>query len=556
MKKRWLLLLSLVLALAAVSAAAEAGDFDFRSDGRIQGYLGPGGSVTVPAAADGKPVRSLYRNTFKDNASITELCFSEGIESLGPAACYGMSALESVTLPETLAALDEANFTNCRKLQALVLPASLVYMGENCFNWCDALTSVTFLGPVPIFDAYCFSKPGKELVIYVPDDLEEQYRACLPQGLNIRPSGQNAVLPARVTNPDDFSFDADSGTLTAYTGKAACVWVPEEIDGAKVRHIGDYAFEDNNLTYAVFLPQGVESIGYKAFATASALCWAELPDSVQSIDDMAFSGYWGVGFHWPAKLETIGAEAFRLASFGPSLRLPGRLKTIGTEAFAKVKAEEVSFPASLQSIGESAFADSDVTRLSFRGTVLPAIDATAFQGLTLTEVTLSGNASPQELSDAQAYLTSLGLNVSVTLGPVPEPEEPEATPEPTPAVTPEPLPAATDAPTQAAADAPPPDAGDAAVALDKRYVCVSADVAGRTLDASVLGAEYAVTFHGDGTADFVLSGVPVPGLAWRTADGDLVIDYFGAGEIHFVPGEGFLTMDYFGSMLLRLEPEN
>ena len=47
MKKRWLLLLSLVLALAAVSAAAEAGDFDFRSDGRIQGYLGPGGAVTV-----------------------------------------------------------------------------------------------------------------------------------------------------------------------------------------------------------------------------------------------------------------------------------------------------------------------------------------------------------------------------------------------------------------------------------------------------------------------------------------------------------------------------
>ena len=542
MKRYLLLTIALVLALSAVSAAAgEEGDFGVRSDGRIQDYYGPGGAVTVPAQVDGNPVYSIYRGIFEDNGTITELVFSEGLQSLGEAVCYGLTALEKVTLPETLVALDEANFTNCGKLTEITLPASLLFVGENCFNWCEVLTSVTFRGAVPIFDKDCFYKTAKELVIYVPDDQAEAYRAALPEGLDIRPSEQNAVIPAYTVNLDDFSFDADSGTLTAYTGKEACVRVPAEIGGMPVRHIGDYAFEDNNFTYVVFLPEGVETIGYKAFATASALVWVDLPDSLKTIGESALSGYWGVGLHWPKSLETIEAEAFRSSNFSKSVRLPDRLKTIGAEAFAKSRVQEVAFPASLQSIGAEAFADSYVTKLYFDGLTLPQIDETAFKGLSITDVAINGRASDQVLQEAQAYLDSLGLNVCCVRAEVENPA-PDPTPDPTstPAPTPTPVPAE-----------PDPAGGF----IGTRYVCVSAETGGRTLDASMLGAEYAVTFHPDGTADFVLSGVPVPGLNWRMDENDAVIDYFGSMEIRFTIGDGFLTMDYFGSMLLRLEPE-
>lgn len=547
--KRYLLLtialvLVLVLALSAVSSAAgEEGDFGTRSDGRIQDYSGPGGAVTVPAQVDGNPVYSIYRGIFENNGTITELVFSEGLQSLGEAVCYGMSAVEEVTLPETLVALDEANFTNCGKLTEITLPGSLLFVGENCFNWCEALTSVTFLGPVPVFDKDCFYKTAKELVIYVPDDQVEAYRAVLPEGLDIRPSGQNAVIPAYTVNLGDFSFDADSGSLTAYTGKDACVRVPAEIGGVPVRHIGDYAFEDNNFTYLVFLPEGVETIGYKAFATASALIWVDLPDSLKTIGESALSGYWGVGLHWPQNLETIEADAFRSSNFGESARLPDRLKTIGEEAFAKSRLREVEFPASLQSIGAEAFADSYVAKLYFDGVTLPQIDETAFEGLSITEVKINGNASDQEIEDAQAYLNSLGVTANCVRG-----EAKNLAPDPTPAPT--------SAPTLAPTSTPVPAEPDPAAGfIGVRYVCVSAETGGRTLDASVLGAEYAVIFHPDGTADFVLSGTPVPGLSWRMDGDDAVIDYFGSMEIRFTIGEGYLTMDYFGSMLLRLEPE-
>lgn len=50
--------------------------------------------------------------------------------------------------------------------------------------------------------------------------------------------------------------------------------------------------------------------------------------------------------------------------------------------------------------------------------------------------------------------------------------------------------------------------------LERKYVCVSAEVSGYTMDASMLGGEYSLTFHPDGTVGFVMVGASVPGLRW------------------------------------------
>ena len=66
----------------------------------------------------------------------------------------------------------------------------------------------------------------------------------------------------------------------------------------------------------------------------------------------------------------------------------------------------------------------------------------------------------------------------------------------------------------------------AAVMTEVRYVCVNADVHGYTVDASMLGGEYAVVLHEGGAADFVIVGAAVPGMTWtRTESGGFLIDY-------------------------------
>jgi hypothetical protein len=66
--------------------------------------------------------------------------------------------------------------------------------------------------------------------------------------------------------------------------------------------------------------------------------------------------------------------------------------------------------------------------------------------------------------------------------------------------------------------------------------------------------EYSVTFHADGTADFVMSGAQIPGLPW-TADGNgIALDYSG-NKLQCTLEDGVLQMDFFGSMLLKMAPQ-
>ena len=123
---------------------------------------------------------------------------------------------------------------------------------------------------------------------------------------------------------------------------------------------------------------------------------------------------------------------------------------------------------------------------------------------------------------------------------------------------------AADGPAVSATEAPPaPQPGNAAQErLDRKYVCVSADIDGYAIDASLLGGEYALTFHSDGTADFVMVGTGIPGLRWtpgtvQTDAGEaeaFLVDYYGSSMAAVWTEEGF-DMNYFDSMLMHFAPE-
>lgn len=98
--------------------------------------------------------------------------------------------------------------------------------------------------------------------------------------------------------------------------------------------------------------------------------------------------------------------------------------------------------------------------------------------------------------------------------------------------------------------------------LEKKYICISADVSGYTMDGSMLGGEYSMTFHADGTMDFVMVGTSIPGLGWtqgtvQTDAGEataFLVDYYGSILEAVCTEEGF-DMNYFDSMLMHFVPE-
>ena len=125
-----------------------------------------------------------------------------------------------------------------------------------------------------------------------------------------------------------------------------------------------------------------------------------------------------------------------------------------------------------------------------------------------------------------------------------------------------PAPAAATLP-QIAAVAPKPaaSAGFASLEdrLEKKFIATTYTSFGQTNDASVLGAEYSVTFHENGTSDFMMGGVVMPGLTWglkQVALGLKQVDAFvisyGA-DYNFIPTDTGFDMDYFGTMTLHFE---
>lgn len=98
--------------------------------------------------------------------------------------------------------------------------------------------------------------------------------------------------------------------------------------------------------------------------------------------------------------------------------------------------------------------------------------------------------------------------------------------------------------------------------LDRKFICTSAEVSGFTMEAAMLGGEYSLTFHADGTADFVMVGTSIPGLPWtqeivQTDAGEataFVVYYYGSKMEAVWTEEGF-DMNYFDSMLMHFVPE-
>lgn len=125
-----------------------------------------------------------------------------------------------------------------------------------------------------------------------------------------------------------------------------------------------------------------------------------------------------------------------------------------------------------------------------------------------------------------------------------------------------PAPAATVVPVATAAPAAPAVSFDSYEDyMDIKFVATTYTSFGTTLDASTLGAEYAVTFHANGTCEFIMAGINTPGLTWGlqevamglTKAEAFVINYYGVNYNCIPTATGF-DMDFYGTMNLHFVP--
>lgn len=164
----------------------------------------------------------------------------------------------------------------------------------------------------------------------------------------------------------------DGIELTRYNGNASAVHVPAKVDGKQVLKLGNSIFENCKWITAVSLPNGMTSIGSKAFRK-TMLTHIVFPNSIEEIGTEAFAYSAVTEMVFPPsikvipksicdnckKLQTViimGAVeiedyAFAFCDAMTKLALPETLIVVKNEAFCCCHAlNDIVLPASLQKI--------------------------------------------------------------------------------------------------------------------------------------------------------------------------------------------------------------
>lgn len=165
-------------------------------------------------------------------------------------------------------------------------------------------------------------------------------------------------VPAGAESSGSWSYNvnaAGEAEITGYTGSAADIEIPAELDGHPVTGIGALAFYNNAFLTDVTIPGSVKTIGESAFSFCPGLKKAAIGDGVSVIGMYAFAQCRALTeVTVPDSVETIGEMAFGYytpdeANF---LRVPGFTLRGGAGHAAERYANENGF--AFRASGEAA----------------------------------------------------------------------------------------------------------------------------------------------------------------------------------------------------------
>ena len=161
------------------------------------------------------------------------------------------------------------------------------------------------------------------------------------------------------SSSEDFTFDADTGTITKYTGSSTYVEIPSTINGVAVKTIGKETFKGNTSLKSVFITYGITSVGQDAFKNCTSLESIQFPNTLTTMSESSFYGCTALtSIQLPDSLISTGNNVFgscknlQTVTFGEN----SKLKNVDYGAFMDCTSlTNINLPSSVQLISMYAF---------------------------------------------------------------------------------------------------------------------------------------------------------------------------------------------------------
>ena len=297
-------------------------------------------------------------------ASLARVELREALQ-LADGAFLDCSGIEEIVLNEGLRSVGSEAFYNCSRLTDLVIPDSVTTMGYACFALCSSLRSLTlpFVGDGSTYNGsigYNFGSQDNTAnmpyflttVTLTSRSYLTDYAFCGADRL------EQVVCAEPITSIGNYAF-------------AGCSSLKEIPVTDALARVGEYAFAGCGFG-SFTLPDGVEHVGFGAFAECDALTSLTLPfvgEEAYSHENGTLAYLFGAGYYEeaykyiPAALSLVTVTqpypVMRYAFYGAqgleTAELADGVTEIGEYAFASSGIRSIDLPESLYSIGNDAF---------------------------------------------------------------------------------------------------------------------------------------------------------------------------------------------------------
>lgn len=348
---------------------------------------------------------------------------------------FADSIVEHVDLFDSVTSIGAEAFRNCAQLKEITIPASVTEIGSRAFAG-TSLSEFVIPANIPVNgeDLEGIELSNIRLSADATDEQVAEWSAALkcPWYDRICRVGEESMLVKMPYEPlpeDNFEFDEESRTITAYVGTAVDVIIPRTIGGVPVENISYNAFE-NTRDYVhsdmetnqkegdwvpmrcVILPETLKSIEDSAFTNChdleTVICYAPLETTnkglfseCQGLKKVVFvNGVLHMDnylFNFCKNLETVWCknqvDRIGIQTFGvtPMERLCVDAKNIDMSAFAGMESlKEIHIRGGVEHMSLGAFA------------MLPSIETICLEGI-----------DPDVMEDDWANLGNSNLTILV-----------------------------------------------------------------------------------------------------------------------------------------------
>ena len=383
-------------------------------------------------------VTSIGKESFMDCIRLKNVTLSKNLTTI-PYCAFQNTAIENITIPEGVVALEDGAFYQCSKLKTATLPESVNTLGTHTFYGCVSLKGVKMPSRLTSIGREAFRNCSSLEEIIIPEGVSSLEIYTFHECSNL----SCVSLPSTLTSMKCSFYNCDK--LTRLNLADINAWLKIDITSSESYLGGEAPFEgseygdiyvNGKLLTELVIPNDITKIGAYSFYNVKSLISVKFGSRVVEIGNCAFNGCSNIAnFEFPKSLIKVGIASFARTGIADltltpvlansrfygcenlvNLTIPkGTEKLISMQFNGCTSLKEVKIPNSVKSIDSEAFANCiNLTNIDIPDGVTSISDA--FRGCS----SLTSFKIPNSVSYIEAYafkdcinLTSLYIPSSV-----------------------------------------------------------------------------------------------------------------------------------------------